>query len=83
VDVGHFPWGKDLFHSGNEHFAFWTFDDGFGIAEKDQCLVYDNLSGLLLQRRDTMARPAADVEMLKKGKALEQILLDRYITLSQ
>lgn len=83
LDVGHFAWSKDLFHSGAQNFAFWTFDDGFGIAEKDQCLVYDNLSGLLLQQRDTKARPEADAELLKKGKALEQILLDRYITLSQ
>ena len=83
IEAQRFPWSKDLFHSGSPHFAFWTFDDGFGIAEEDQCLVYDNLSGLLLQQRDTTARPEANAELLKKGKALEQILLERYITLSQ
>lgn len=76
-------WSKDLFDPTIPHFAFWTFDDGFGIADVDQCQVYDNLSGMLLQRRDTTRSTAQDAEQLLNGKALEQVLLDQYLGLSQ
>jgi glucan phosphoethanolaminetransferase (alkaline phosphatase superfamily) len=76
-------WSKDLFDPSIPHFAFWTFDDGFGIADAEQCQVYDNLSGLLLQRRDTTRSAAQDAEQLRNGKALEQVLLDQYLGLSQ
>ncbi len=76
-------WSKDLFDPEVEHFAFWTFDDGFGIADAEQCQVYDNLSGQLLQRRDSTRSSALDAEQLLNGKALEQVLLDQYIGLSQ
>lgn len=78
-----FIWSKDIFDPSKQHFAFWTFDDGIGIADARQTQVYDNLSGLLLQRRDTLADPSADEEQLRNAQALEQILLDQYITLSQ
>ncbi len=77
------PWSKDLFDTTIPHFAFWTFDDGFGIADADQSQVYDNLSGLRLQRRDTTRSDAQDEEQLRNGKALEQVLLDQYLDLSQ
>jgi len=76
-------WSKDLFDPSVPHFAFWTFDDGFGIANAEQCQVYDNLSGMLLQRRDTSRSTDADAEQLQNGKALEQVLLDQYLGLSQ
>jgi phosphoglycerol transferase MdoB-like AlkP superfamily enzyme len=78
-----FIWSKDIFDAAQQHFAFWTFDDGFGIADQRQTQVYDNLSGLLLQRRDTLGSSSEDSEQLRNGQALEQILLDQYITLSQ
>lgn len=79
----HFIWSKDLFDPNIPHFAFWTIDDGFGIADATQAQVYDNLSGLLLQRRDTSRNASDTREQLLNGKALEQVLLDQYITLSQ
>ncbi|MCB0765287.1 MAG: LTA synthase family protein [Flavobacteriales bacterium] len=78
-----FPWSKDLFDRQARHFAFWTFDDGFGIADETQTLVLDNLSGNVLQRKDSAVGPRMDAELLRDGQALEQILLERYIHLSQ
>lgn len=76
-------WSKDLLNPSIPHFAFWTFDDGFGIADAAQCQVYDNLSGLLLQRRDATRSTVDDAEQLLNGKALEQVLLDQYLGFSQ
>ncbi|MBL7938280.1 MAG: sulfatase-like hydrolase/transferase [Flavobacteriales bacterium] len=83
LSLPRFIWSKDLFDASRPHFAFWTFDDGFGIADATQAQVYDNLSGLLLQRRDTSRSAREDNEQLLNGKALEQVLLDQYIKLSQ
>jgi len=83
LDHPRYVWSKDLFQADAPHFAFWTFDDGFGIADARQTQVYDNLSGLLLQRRDSAASVDSDRNQLRDGQALEQILLDQYITLSQ
>lgn len=75
-------WGADLFDTTVPHFAFWTFDDGFGIADPSGVQVFDNLSGLLLQESGT-ATTVQKNEQLTNGKALEQTLLDQYIELSQ
>jgi hypothetical protein len=78
-----FPWSKDLFDPSATHFAYWTFDDGFGIADQRQSLVYDNLGRRRLQLRDSSASEQVNAELEFRGKALEQVLLDRYIRLSQ
>ncbi|MBL0128633.1 MAG: sulfatase-like hydrolase/transferase [Flavobacteriales bacterium] len=78
-----FEWSKDLFDSGSKHFAFWTFDDGFGIADSKQSLVFDNLGKRVLQLRDTTTAAVENARLIRDGQALEQVLLDRYITLSQ
>lgn len=77
-----FAWSKDLFRN-DSHFAFWTFDDGFGIANAQQTVVWDNVGKRVLQLRDSTAPEALNSDAVHKGKALEQVLLDRYIELSQ
>lgn len=83
LPASRFTWSKDLLHSGYHHFAFWTFDDGFGIAERDQALVFDNVGKRILQRRDTAQSANSEGVLLRKGQALEQVLLEQYIELSQ
>lgn len=83
LDARKFEWSKDLFAEDVPHFAFWTFDDGFGIADEIQTQVMDNVSGIILQRKDSLSEPDHDREQLSNGKALEQVLLDQYIRLSQ
>lgn len=78
-----FIWSKDLLAGDIPHFAFWTFDDGFGIADARQTQVMDNVSGIILQRRDTLSDADRDALQLTDAKALEQILMDQFIRLSQ
>lgn len=78
-----FVWSNDLLQADAPHFGFWTFDDGFGIANSSQTIVWDNLGKRVLQLRDSSVMEANNVEMLRDGEALEQVLLDRYIELSQ
>lgn len=78
-----FEWSKDLFSTGHYPFAYWTFDDGFGIADDRQSLVFDNLGQRVLQLRDLSMPETVNAELTRNGQALEQVLLDRYISLSQ
>lgn len=78
-----FEWSKDLFRTGHAQFAFWTFDDGFGIADNRQSVVFDNLGKRVLQLRDQSAPEPVNAQLIRNGQALEQVLLDRYISLSQ
>lgn len=78
-----FAWSNDLFTEDAPHLGFWTFDDGFGIADSRQSIVWDNLGRRILQLRDSTVSEATNKELLLDGEALEQVLLDRYIELSQ
>lgn len=82
LPANRFEWSKDLFRN-DSHFAFWTFDDGFGIANAQQAIVWDNLGKRVLQLRDSTSSATLNTDAVNKGKALEQVLLDRYIELSQ
>jgi Sulfatase len=83
LSADRFEWSKDLLTADGQHFAFWTFDDGFGIANAEQGLVFDNLGKRLLQVRDSTQSETRDSALLRQSQALEQVLLDRYIELSQ
>ncbi|MBK7944291.1 MAG: LTA synthase family protein [Flavobacteriales bacterium] len=83
LPAARFPWSRDLFNPRDAHFAYWTFDDGFGIADAQQMLVFDNLGQRRLQLRDSAASESLNQQLETRGKALEQVLLDRYISLSQ
>ena len=73
------PWGKDLLNPSQEHFAYWSFDDGFGIADAHRTLVWDNVGRRFLQQLGDTATSPAKAELLVRGQAITQVLLDRYI----
>ena len=77
-----FPWGRDLFSNATPHSAFWTFNDGFGIADSTQEVAFDATGDRVIELRDSSR--AADAErLLHAGKAELQVLLDRYIQFDQ
>jgi membrane-anchored protein YejM (alkaline phosphatase superfamily) len=73
------PWGKDLLNPSREHFAYWSFDDGFGIADAQRTLVWDNVGQRYLQQQGDTATSPAKSDLLLRGQAITQVLLDRYI----
>lgn len=77
------PWGKDLFDMSRQHFAYWSFDDGFGIANSDRTLVWDNVGQRYLQQTGDTSATSEKEELLTRGKAITQVLLDRYIGFNQ
>lgn len=79
LESDHFEWSKDIFNPYQEGFAFYCFDEGFGWAEDKQILIFDHLlNGVIWQKYDSL-NPEVNKEILRKGKAHLQTLLDKYI----
>jgi phosphoglycerol transferase MdoB-like AlkP superfamily enzyme len=78
-----FSWGNDLLRPDVPHTAFWTFEDGFGIADARQSQEYDNIAQRVIVKRALEGDTLADADQLRTGQALEQRLLDMYISLGQ
>lgn len=77
-----FEWGRDLFDSAATHRAFWTFDEGFGLADSVQTVVYDAVGKRIIELRDSTRTNDRD-RLLLEGQARLQVLLDRYIEFDQ
>ncbi len=82
LDHRAFDWSHDLFDPSVPHSAFWTFNDGFGIADSSQCVVFDEAGQRILEPGDS-ARMADQGRLLTIGKAHLQVLIDRYIGFNQ
>lgn len=76
------PWGHDLLGPG-PHFAYWSFDDGFGVATDERTLVWDNVAQRFLEQHGDTLDTAGRSEQLIRGQAITQVLLDRYIGYGQ
>ncbi len=50
------------------HDAFWTFNDGFGIADITQAVVFDEVGQRIVEMRDSTATKDRD-RLLGDGKA--------------
>lgn len=77
-----FMWGRDLFSGATPHQAFWTFNNGFGIADSTQEVVFDADGQRMIELRDSSRTRDAD-RLLHAGKAELQTLLDRYLEFDQ
>lgn len=77
-----YPWGRDLFSNDTPHQAFWTFNNGFGIADSTQEVVFDDNGKRVIELRDS-SRAADEKRLLHLGKAQLQVLLDRYMEFDQ
>lgn len=72
------PWGHDLLGPG-PHFAYWSFDDGFGIASEKRTLVWDNVAQRYLEQLGDTLVSSDKSAQLARGQAITQVLLDRYM----
>jgi hypothetical protein len=62
--------------------AFWTFNNGFGIADSTQEVVFDDNGKRVIELRDS-SRTIDAQRLLHTGKAELQLLLDRYMEFDQ
>jgi phosphoglycerol transferase MdoB-like AlkP superfamily enzyme len=77
-----FEWSHDPLDPLAPHSAFWTFNEGFGMADSAQTVVFDAAAGQVTEMRDS-ARTTDQERLLRSGKVQLQVLLDRYIGFNQ
>lgn len=69
-----FPFSKNLFNSTYKPWAFFTFNDGFGLAQPGKVFVFDNVGKQVILKEGAVG--AGD---LQKGKALQQVTYQDYL----
>lgn len=72
----------NLLNEYSPDFAFYTFDNGFGIITPDQAMVFDHDVGQVVYKKKN-ADAFTDKKILKEGKAYLQQMFDEYIRLNQ
>lgn len=73
-----FVWGKDLLNPASKDFAFYDWDNGFGVITPDQSLSFDNVGRKVIYRQPE--NHPREKELLRTGKAYMQEVFTRYIS---
>jgi phosphoglycerol transferase MdoB-like AlkP superfamily enzyme len=77
-----FPWSRDIYNDRVPHSALWTYNNGVGLADSVQTVVFDNDAQRVIELRDS-SRAADEGRLVHLAKAQEQVLLDQYIEFDQ
>ena len=75
-----FPWSNNLMNPYTEGFAFYTFDEGFGVVTPYDEVVWDQNLRSAVINNNRKAAPAP-THSLDKGKALLQVMFQKYVEL--
>jgi phosphoglycerol transferase MdoB-like AlkP superfamily enzyme len=70
----YFPFSKNIFDSGFNEWAFFSFNNGFGFLQKNKMLVFDNVGKNIIEQQGPLG--AKDIE---SAKALQQIIYQDYL----
>jgi phosphoglycerol transferase MdoB-like AlkP superfamily enzyme len=73
-----FHWSQDLLNPANPEFSFFSWDNGFGFANKEQILSFDNVSKNVIYRKDS-GNLKSDSTMLRYGKAYMQRVYQSFL----
>ncbi|WP_345162323.1 LTA synthase family protein [Nibribacter koreensis] len=70
----HYAWSKNLLDAKTTPFAFYVFNDGFGMVTPDGALTFDNVSKKPIQRDSTVTD-----KQVEQGKAYMQTSFDDFL----
>ena len=72
IDHSDFIFSKDVFAADTPHYAYWSFNNGFGIIADEGNVVYDCTGDKIVSSECT--DPAAEQRLIMQGKALTQTI---------
>lgn len=72
IDHSDFIFSKDIFAADAPHYAYWSFNNGFGIIADEGNVVYDCTGDKIVSSECT--DPAAEQRLIMQGKALTQTI---------
>ena len=70
---GNFPFSRDLFRFNFGH-AFFSFNNGFGIVQDTNYVLFDNVGRRVLEQS-----PGAAPQLIRAGQALQQYTYQDYL----
>lgn len=77
VDCRDMTFSKDIFEKSTPHYAFFLMNDGIGMIDRDNTLIYDNKLG-----RTVVDEGSRKGKNLRRGQALLQVLFDNIASLT-
>ncbi|MBC7567502.1 MAG: sulfatase-like hydrolase/transferase [Pedobacter sp.] len=80
LNTKEFRWSKNLLNPYVKSFAFFSWDDGMGFIDNQQCVTFDNIGKVVLynNRNDDVLNTAAT---LKLAKSYLQVVYDAFLNL--
>ena len=72
IDHSDFIFSKDIFAADAPHYAYWSFNNGFGIISDEGNVVYDCTGDKIVSSE--CSDPAAEQRLIMQGKALTQTI---------
>ena len=80
IKSSEFKWSNDFLGKDNHHYAFYTFDNGFGmIGDSSQAVFDQNLKSTIIFKNKI--KGGDSLKTLKYGKAMLQLMFDDYLNL--
>ena len=73
IDPKHFVWSKDLLNPGTAEFAFFNWDNGFGFANNEQIISFDNIGKNVILKKNSLNSNSDSVL-----KAMEKLICRRF-----
>lgn len=74
LQSGQFKWSKNLLDTSAKQFAFYVFNDGFGIVTPNGAVTFDNVSKRIIYKDKHTA-----AEQLNMGKAYMQLSFNDFL----
>jgi len=71
IDANDMTFSKDIFDAAIPHYAFFLMNDGIGLIDRGNTMIYDNKLG-----RTVVDEGAEKGKNLRRGQALLQVLFD-------
>ncbi|MES2418660.1 MAG: sulfatase-like hydrolase/transferase [Bacteroidota bacterium] len=81
ISATDFTWSKNLFNPYTKPFAFFSWDNGFGFINKEQCITFDNVGKSILYNSDHRSKQPKTEPHLNTGKSYLQTAYQEFIKL--
>lgn len=70
----YFPWSRDILREGQPAWAYFCFNNGFGLVEPEGHFIFDNAGRRLIEKSGR-----TDSLMIQQGQALQQLTFADYL----
>jgi phosphoglycerol transferase MdoB-like AlkP superfamily enzyme len=77
MPVQQFKWSRNLLNSGTPEFAFFDWDNGFGVVSPKQIISFENTGKNIIYKKTESTKE--DVQLLNQGKAYMQEVFQEYL----